>query len=260
MTGGGITSALHGGVDSPVSRVDPAVALAGMVVFVLAVVLTPPEAMWAFGFHAALVAIVAGLARIPLRVLARRMLVETPFVLFAVALPFIGSGPRAEVLGMSLSTQGLWAAWAIIAKATLGVAASVLLAWSVPAADILVALERLRCPRVLVAITGFMVRYLDVVAGELHRMQVARISRGDDPRWLWQGRAVAGTAGTMFVRTFERGERIQQAMAARGFTGSFPRTAPRRSAPGTILSTVWPAALIVSAAVVVAITANVAVS
>ena len=43
-------------------------------------------------------------------------------------LPFVGSGERLEVIGLSLSREGLWAAWNILAKATLGAAASVILA------------------------------------------------------------------------------------------------------------------------------------
>lgn len=260
MTSGTITDSLHGGVDSRVSRVDPAVALACLVVFVLAVVLTPREAVWAFGIYAVLVGLVAGLARIPAKAMARRMLVETPFVLFAAVLPFIGSGPRTEVLGLSLSVEGCWAAWGILTKATLGVASSVVLAWSVPATDLLIGLERLRTPRVLVAIAGFMVRYLDVVAGELHRLQIARISRGDDPRWLWQGRAVATTAGTVFVRAFERGERIQRAMSARGFTGTVPCTISPSKAPGLLPAALLPATLVPLAAVTVAVAANLAAS
>lgn len=259
MTAATITGSLHGAPGSRVTRLDPAVAIACLVVFVLAVVLTPPEAVWAFAIHAVLVGLTAGLVRIPAKVLARRILVEAPFLAFAAALPFVGSGPRVEVFGIAMSQQGLWAAWAIVAKATLGVAASVLLAWSVPAAEILVGLERLRCPRVLVAIAGFMIRYIDVAAGELHRLQIARISRGDDPRWLWQARAVAATAGTMFVRAFERGERIQHAMTARGFTGSFPCTVARGGAPWTARALISPASLIALAALVVAVAANLAV-
>ena len=68
-----------------------------------------------------------------------------------------------------------------------------------------------------------MVRYGDVVAGDLRRMRIARISRAHDPRWLWQARAVAGSAGALFIRTYERGERIHAAMLARGYDGSLPR-------------------------------------
>lgn len=220
------TGSLHESLDTPVHNAAPAVKIAGLVIFLFAVVATPPRALFAFVVHLAIVALVAVLARIPVKVLARRLLIETPFVIFALALPFVGRGPHHEVAGISISVPGLWAAWGILAKATMGTAATVVLAWSTPVSDILVGLERLRAPRALTAIAGFMIRYLDVIASELHRLQVARVSRGDNPRWIWQARAVAQTVGTMFVRSFERGERVHQAMVSRGFDGSFPATTP----------------------------------
>ena len=97
--------------------------------FVLAVVATPREAFWAFGVYAALVA--ARGRRSPdsrLAYVLRRLVIELPFLAFAFFLPFVGQGERVEVLGLSLSVSGLWAAWNIVVKGTLGVAASVVLA------------------------------------------------------------------------------------------------------------------------------------
>ena len=102
-------------------------------------------------------------------------------------------------------------------------AASIVLAATTPVAELLRGLERLRVPRVLVAIAGFMVRYLDVIAGEVRRMRVARLSRGHDPRWIWQARAVAASAGTLFIRSYERGERVHLAMLSRGYAGDDAR-------------------------------------
>jgi cobalt/nickel transport system permease protein len=127
-----------------------------------------------------------------------------------------------EVAGRPLSIDGLWGAWNILAKGTLGVAAAVVLAATTPVPEILHGLERLRLPRVIVAITGFMVRYLDLTVEEARRMAIARRSRGHDPRWLWQARAVAGSAGTLFIRSFERGERVHLAMVSRGYDGTLP--------------------------------------
>ena len=251
--GRALVESLYGGVQSPVSSLDGAVKIVCLVGCVVAVVLTPPQQVWAFGLYAIVVLGAALTARIPLVTLGRRLLVETPFVVFAVVLPFIGTGPRTEVAGVSLSVAGCWAAWSILAKATLGVASSVVLAWSTPVADLLAGMERLRCPPILVAIGGFMIRYVDVVSGELHRLQIARISRGDDPRWLWQGRAVAATAGTVFVRSFERGERIQHAMLARGFDGTFPSTSTERTRAHW-----FPALLVPTVAAAVMVAANLA--
>jgi cobalt/nickel transport system permease protein len=220
---------LHHDVASVVHRIDPAAKLVATLAFVLAVVATPREAMWAFALHLAVVVAVAGAARLPARTVVRRARVEVPFLAFAVFLPLVGESPRVDVLGLSLSEPGLWAAWNIVAKGTLGVLAAIVLAATTPVPDLLAGLRRLRVPRVLVAITALMVRYLDVLTGEASRMRIARLSRGDDPRWLWQGRAVAASAGTLFVRAFERGERVHLAMLARGWTGAMPdlHDAPR---------------------------------
>jgi cobalt/nickel transport system permease protein len=78
-------------------------------------------------------------------------------------------------------------------------------------------------PPILVQIASFMLRYVNVILGEMHRMKVARQSRG------WRGRnvrdlgIVAQSAGAMFIRSYERGERVYLAMLSRGYTGGMPR-------------------------------------
>ncbi|MET8257032.1 cobalt ECF transporter T component CbiQ [Micromonospora sp. NPDC005205] len=220
--GAGHGHVLYRESDSPVHRLPPEVKIVAMVVFTLAVVATPREAFWAFGAYAVLVAAVAALARVGPWWLLSRALIELPFVLFAVALPFLGSGDRVEVLGLRLSEDGLHGAWNILAKGTLGVLASLLLAATTTTRDLIVGLDRLHCPQVLTQIASFMLRYLDVLVGEARRMRVARISRGDDPRFLWQLRGFAAGIGALFLRAFERGERVYLAMLSRGYTGRMP--------------------------------------
>ena len=156
------------------------------------------------------------------RQLGARLVFEVPFLTLAVLLPFIGGGDRVDWGPFEVSVEGTWAAWNILAKATLGMLAATVLAATTDPAALLAGLRRLRCPTALLAIAGFMTRYLDVLLGQSRRLQIARISRGDDPRWLWQGRAIAHGAGSLFVRSYERGERVALAMAARGYTGVMP--------------------------------------
>ena len=84
-------------------------------------------------------------------------------------------------------------------------------------------LERLRMPALLVQIMGFMIRYLDVVTADLGRMITAMRSRGVDPRAPRHWPALARTLGALFVRSYERGERVHLAMLSRGYDGSMPR-------------------------------------
>jgi cobalt/nickel transport system permease protein len=226
MSGGhGHAHGLYVPGDSVVHRLPPHVKVSATLGFVFAVVATSRTAFWAFALDAALVVAVALLAAVPLRLLARRLVIEGPFVAFAVFLPLVGEAPHTDVLGLSLSVPGLWAAWNILVKGTLGVAATLLLASTTSVSELLVGLDRLHVPRAFTAIAGFMVRYGEVITGEARRMRIARLSRGHDPRWIWQARALAATAGTLFIRSYERGERIHVAMLSRGFTGELPSAA-----------------------------------
>lgn len=231
----------HAG-DSAIHRLPAEAKIGATVLFVLAVVATPREAGWAFAVHGALALGSATAAGLPLRLVAHRLRIEVPFLAFAVFLPVVGAAPRVHVLGVSLSEPGLWAAWNILAKGTLGVVAAIVLAATTPVVELLAGLERLHVPRAITAIAGFMVRYLDVIAGEAERMRIARISRGHDPRWIWQARAIAASAGALFVRSYERGERVHLAMASRGYSGTMPELHHHRRSP-----LAWPAALLIPA-------------
>lgn len=231
--------------DSALHRLSPEVKIVAVVLFTVVVVLTPRTEFAAFGGYALLIVVVAGLARVPARWLAKRATIELPFVLLAVALPLAGHGERVDWLGLSLSVDGLYGAWNIFAKGTLGVLASLLLAATTTTRDLVAGLDRLHCPPVFTQIMTFMLRYIDVLADDARRMRIARLSRGYDPRFLWQVKAFAVGVGALFLRSYERGERVYLAMLARGYTGRLPRTT---GGPAPVREWVFSAVLPVAAA------------
>ena len=160
--------------DSGVHRLAPECKLVATVLFAFAVVATPREAFWAFGLHASILVAVALVARVPLLALARRLTFEAPFLAFAIFLPIVGRDPRIEVWFLSLSEPGLWGAWNIVVKGTLGVLATSLLIATTTVPELLRALERLRMPRAIVGIATFMIRYGEVLRDDLRRMKIAR--------------------------------------------------------------------------------------
>jgi cobalt/nickel transport system permease protein len=224
--GAGHGHRLHYHGHSPVHRAPAHLKLGALVVFMLLVVATPREWYPLFAAWLVLLLGVVVMSGVPAGYLARRMLVETPFVLFALAVPFIAEGPRTEVLGLSVSEPGLWAAGALLVKGTLGVLASLTLGATTLPQDVLVGLRRLRMPDLIVQIMGFMLRYLDVVSAELGRMTTAMRSRGCDPRSPRHWPVLARSLGALFIRSYERGERVHLAMLARGYDGTLPDTAP----------------------------------
>ncbi|WP_019815283.1 cobalt ECF transporter T component CbiQ, partial [Saccharomonospora saliphila] len=214
---------LHHPGDSRVHRLPAHVKIAGAVVAVFGVVATPRAEFWAFGVCALVLTVVWALARVPPGWFARRAVIEVPFVLLAVVLPITGGGPRTEVLGVSLSVEGLLAGWNIVAKGTLGVLVSLTLAATTRPEQIVAGLRRLRVPATVTLIAGLMLRYVEVLADEARRMRRARLARGDDPRLLWQGVATARGVGALFLRAYERGERVHLAMLARGWSRNTAR-------------------------------------
>jgi cobalt/nickel transport system permease protein len=221
-------------VETALHRAAPECKLVALLAFVVAVALVPHGQVVPYAVDAALLLGLAAWARADPAFLARRLLIELPFVLFIVSLPFLTGGPTVEVLGVTLSEDGLWAAFGIAAKATLAVLAAGLLAATTSGAEMIAGLERLRVPRTLTAVAGFALRYAQVAMEELRALQRARVARGDDPRWLWQARTIARTAGALAIRCFERGERVHTAMLARGYDGHLPATG--LGAPATALA------------------------
>ena len=237
---GGHVHALYRHGDSTIHRLPPHTKIVAAFAFVFAIVATPREAFWAFGLYATTLLVLATWAHLGVRFVAARLVIEVPFLIAAAFLPFIAGGETTSILGLSLSVEGLWDLWNIVAKATLGLGTSIVLAGTTQIPDMLRGFDRLKMPRILTAIIGFMVRYLDVVLGDLKRQQIAMRSRGYSASWIGQVRPFAQSIGSTFVRSYERGERVYLAMASRGYAGHMPTVAHDRTPPA-----VWAAVLIV---------------
>lgn len=219
---GGHSHLLYRHGDSVIHRLPAHVKLVALLAFMVIVVATPRELFAAFAGYAVLVGAAAVLAGLSARFVLTRMVIEIPFVVFALVLPFVAAGPQVEVLGVTVSEDGLLAGWNIVAKGTLGVVAAIVLAATTDARALLIGLRRLKVPGQLVEIATFMVRYADVVVSDMQRMRVARESRAFEGRHLGHLAVVARSAGALFIRTFERGERVHLAMLSRGYAGTMP--------------------------------------
>jgi cobalt/nickel transport system permease protein len=93
----------------------------------------------------------------------------------------------------------------------------------------------------MVAVISFMYRYLGVLGEEATRMSRARASRSADPSgkgggsMAWRARVTGQMVGSLFLRSYERSERIFAAMQARGFEGEFRHMHGRSLRPQELL-------------------------
>ena len=135
---------------------------------------------------------------------------------------------KVLALTMILMAAGTFAIGLLPGYGTLGVLASLTLAATTEPQAVLRGLQRLRMPELVVQIMGFMIRYLDVVTAELGRMMTALRSRGCDPRSPRHWPVLARSLGALFIRSYERGERVHLAMLSRGYDGRLPQSGDMR--------------------------------
>jgi cobalt/nickel transport system permease protein len=209
---------------SPIHRLDPRAKLMGFAGVTLVAVSTPLGAWPVYVACAAALVVVAALARVELSTVWHRVRVVLPLVLFvAVFVPFVREGDPVDLGPLTVSEQGLATFATVSAKAILGTCSAVLLGATTSFPDVLHALERLRAPRLLILIAAFMYRYLFVIVDEVARMRAALVARGYAPRHALQAAAIGRVATALFLRTYERAERVHLAMLARGWTQAMPR-------------------------------------
>lgn len=218
---------------SVVHALDARVKFPLAVGFILATALIPPGAWAVYVLLLAFVISVEVLSEIGVGYVLKRAALALPFVL--AALPVMFTLPGDPLLRITIgpwiptiSAQGLERFLSIAAKSWLSVQMAIVLAAATPFPDLLAAMRALRIPRLLVAIIGLMWRYLFVLADEAMRLMRARAARSGHVdaqhtrpggTLAWRARVTGGMAGNLFLRSFDRADRIYAAMTARGYDG-----------------------------------------
>lgn len=222
--------------NSPIHRADPRLKFVATIATILVITLLPVGAFVALGIMWLALVAASSVAQLgPLR-LSRSAFIAAPFLVAAVPLIFVRPGdPIGSIGPLTISGEGLVMFATIAAKSWLSVQAALLLTFTTPFHDLVDALRDLRLPRILVAIIGFMYRYLAVLGDEASRMLRARSARSataaagaSGGSIGWRARVTGQMVGSLFLRSYERSERIYDAMRARGFDGTYPHLTTQR--------------------------------
>jgi len=224
---------------SAIHRLDPRVKFVLAVAFIFTTALTPVGAWPVYILLFALAISVEVLSELGVGFVLRRAVLALPFVL--AALPVIFTIPGEALFSLNIgpwtltvTIPGLERFITIALKSWISVQMAIVLASSTPFPDLMVAMRAVHVPRLLVAIFGLMWRYLFVFADEALRLIRARLSRSGEAdqsglksggSLAWRARIAGGMAGNLFLRAFERSDRIYMAMVARGYDGEV-RAAP----------------------------------
>jgi len=209
--------------DSLIHRLDPRTKLITSLAFIVAVVLTPVSNWRVFIFYFCLVVALLIISRLPPLYVLKRSLVIFPFVLLvAIFIPFFKQG---EVAGsyniglwqVSVTYSGLVVLANVVVKAWLSILSLILLSATTQFTELLRGLRQSGVPEVIVLILSFMYRYIFVLVDETLRMRRAQDSRNFGGSRRRQLKTIGNMIGTLFIRSYERGERVYAAMLSRGF-------------------------------------------
>jgi cobalt/nickel transport system permease protein len=218
---------------SPVHKLDPRVKFILALAFILTTALTP---IAAWPIYILLFSIMVGaeiISMLGVGFVIKRSLLALPFALAALPVLFTKDGHELFhfPIGQSVliaTMPGLERFISVTLKSWLSVQAAIVLSSSTTFPELQQAMRTIRIPRLLVAMFGLMWRYMFVLVDEAMRLVRARTARSGECNrkgirkggsLAWRGRVTGGMAGNLFLRAFERSDRIYFAMLARGYDG-----------------------------------------
>jgi cobalt/nickel transport system permease protein len=207
---------------SPIQRWDPRFKTFSLGLFILGVALIKAIPLSAAALLVAL--LLVWMAGLPAHFVAGGVKWVLIFLLpFFLIMPLSYPGePAFRIVGLPFAWEGLRLAMLIVLKAV----AIVLTAYAIFGSsrfDVsMLALQRLKCPKIIVQMLLFTYRYVFVFLAEMRRMDTAMAARGfvkrADRRTL---HVIGNFIGTLLIRSFERTERIYKAMLSKGYQGKF---------------------------------------
>ena len=216
---------------SPIHDLNAKSKIVTLFLLLIISVSTKPTSYMAFIIYGALVCFLIVLSKVPLKYVFKKSLIVIPFVVMvAIFIPFIkkdavGGGISLGLgTNISVSHSGLLIFFNVLVKSYIGVLTVILLSSTTSFPKLLKGFEELKVPRFMIMLASFTYRYLFILADEVIKMKRARDSRCFGGKWIWHAKTIGHMIGTLFLRSYERGERIYIAMVSRGYEGEFNRT------------------------------------
>jgi len=182
-------------------------------------------------------AVLTLLSRPPWRILLARVGTVNAFVLFLwLVLPITAPGtPWLRFGGLTVTWEGLALAGLITLKTNAIFLCILSLVSTTSAPALARSMRVLRIPDKFSFLFLFTYRYLHVIAEEYGRLVTAARLRGFVPGTNRRTyRCYAALVAMVLVKSFDRSQRVYQAMLLRGFTGTFPSLARFSPGPGDV--------------------------
>ncbi len=206
-----------------IHRLDPRAKLVATLLFIVTVVSFPKYEITGLLPFFLFPVMLFSLADIPPAFILKKVLLVSSFAFFiGIFNPVIDRRTAYYLMGVSVSAG--WISFlSIMMKFFLTITSGLLLVATTSFPGICHALQKLGVPEIFISQLLFLYRYIFVLVEEAMRVARARDLRSFGKRGKGM-KTFVSLAGTLFLRTVERAERIYQAMLSRGFAGTLHTT------------------------------------
>jgi cobalt/nickel transport system permease protein len=218
--------------DSIVHQLDARVKIIGLFAIIIAMVAIPysrtvlTTGILFFAFLAALWA----LAGLPWLVYAKRLIMVLPFGFFLIFFQIFFTNRYYAVFheiatlpfGIHIYAESVEFAFILLVKFIVCVSAIILLSSTTKLHDMLEGAGRMGLPPEFALTFGMMIRYLFVFGYIYRKINESLATRCFDPfdpalPYRYRMKQIGYTVGTIFIRSYEQGERVYTSMLCRGY-------------------------------------------
>lgn len=208
--------------NSLLHRLDPRVKILAAVAYSIPVALLSRAIPMILALGLSI--LITALARLEVKALFKRLIIVNSIILlFWIVVPFTFDGETIFEIGPLAATgEGIIYAASVTIKSNAILLAFIALVATMPVAAAGHALQGLGFPVKVVTLLLLTYRYVFVIEEEYNRLLRAIKIRGFRARTsLHTYRTYAYLIGMLFVRSWDRAERVHRAMRCRGFEGKF---------------------------------------
>ncbi|MCX8206535.1 MAG: cobalt ECF transporter T component CbiQ [Methanothrix sp.] len=203
--------------------VSPKLKLAIGAFSIIACIASPTPAV-PLAVSTCLSAAVIALARIPWRMYIGLTAIPLSFALLsATVVALLSPGePLMSIGALRLSHEGLWLGVLLVSRTIGGASSLFFIALTTPMSEIFAVLRSMGAPEALVELSMLIYRYIFVLLEEammVHSAQEMRMGYSSVRRSI---SSFAMLASVLFIRAWERGEKLMLAMDSRCYNGMMP--------------------------------------
>ena len=240
--------------DSFIHNLDARVKIVGMIALIIAMVAIPysPVVFTIGAIFLVFLGVLWASSGLPWQIYAKRLLMVLPFGLFIILFQIFFTNRYYTVFhviadlpfGIHIYAESVQFAGILLVKFVVCISAIILLSSTTKLHDMLEGAGRMGLPPEFALTFGMMIRYLFVFGYIYRKINESLATRCFDPfnsalSYRYRMKQIGYTVGTIFIRSYEQGERVYTSMLCRGYgkdSHIFITKKPLQSSEWTFLS------------------------